>query len=91
MAWQLVAIWFVVAAATAWFVRDERRRQGDADLARAARYYAHIPRPRHVAPTTASVELPTLRRQGLLHSDRAYFDRYLAARIARPFSTSLKR
>lgn len=39
MAWELVAIWIIVAATIVWFVRDERR-QNDARLNERARAYA---------------------------------------------------
>ena len=91
MAWQLIAIWVLVAAAVAWFVRDEHRRHADAELARAARYYAHAPQFRHMGPDATAEVMPAFRQQGLLHADRAYFDRYLGRRLARPFTVSLKR
>ena len=50
MAWELVAIWLIVAATVIWFIRDEDRIKQQ-KLAERARLYAtgaawrHMPRP----------------------------------------------
>lgn len=49
MAWELLAIWAIVAAALAWFFRDERKEQ-NRKLNERAREFAttpawHAPRP----------------------------------------------
>ena len=46
---QLVAMWSIVGAAIAWFVRDEKRRYDEALSARAL-VYARVPHYRHPAP-----------------------------------------
>ena len=80
MAWQLVAIWMIVAAVVTWFIRDERRRRSDAELARAARYYAHAPQYQHRSVEAAvTVPSPVLRRT-LDDRDRAFMERFLRQR-----------
>lgn len=74
MEWQLLAIWAVVILAVLWFRRDEKRRRADADLARAARYYAHAPAYRHVSPQMQMLP-PTRRTGGLSPAQRALFKR----------------
>lgn len=83
MSWQFIAMWVVVAAAVIWFVRDERRRRADEELALAARYYAHAPRFRHVATPPIAPLMPQPRQQSLLRSDRAYFEQFLGKRPRR--------
>ena len=39
MAWQILAIWALVMASIAWFVRDERRLIANATMAQAAFLY----------------------------------------------------
>ena len=39
MAWQILAIWALVMASIAWFVRDERRLIANASMAQAAFLY----------------------------------------------------
>ncbi|MFC3704936.1 hypothetical protein ACFOOL_09215 [Devosia honganensis] len=46
MAWQVLAIWIIVAASLVWFMRDERRRRL-AMLERRARHFATAPAFRH--------------------------------------------
>ena len=38
MAWELLAIWLIVAATLVWFVRDEKRLRLDRLAARARQY-----------------------------------------------------
>ena len=45
---QLLALWGIVIVAIIWFLRDERRLRADAELAKAASYYAHVPKYQHV-------------------------------------------
>lgn len=71
MAWELLAIWVIVVAAVTWFVRDEKRRTAEADIARAARYYAFSPKYRY-----ALAESPPPPRKmpgGLTQAQRAFF------------------
>ena len=74
MAWQLLAIWAIVTLAVIWFLRDEKRRRSDAALQRAARYYAHAPKYRHVS--VAPVTQPPLRpiTSGLSREQREFFE-----------------
>ncbi len=53
---QLVAIWAIVIASLAWFVRDELRLRRLARLNRAARFYAAAPQYRHVQVESDPVE-----------------------------------
>lgn len=46
MAWQVLAIWIIVAASLVWFMRDERRRRL-VTLERRARHFATAPAFRH--------------------------------------------
>lgn len=74
MAWELMAIWAIVIATTVWFFRDERRLRAEAELQRAARYYAHAPKYRHVAvePVEAPAPAPQRRTGGLNREQRAF-------------------
>ena len=76
MAWELVAMWAIVIATVVWFIRDERRLRAQAELQRAARYYAHAPRYRHVAPNPVAqpVVAPQARTGGLSREQRAFME-----------------
>ena len=80
MAWELLAMWAIVIATVIWFIRDEKRLRADAELQRAARYYAHAPKYRHVA--VEPVTEPTLppRRTGGLSSEQRAFIREFSSR-----------
>lgn len=75
IAWQLLAIWAIVLSTIVWFVRDERRLEEEMVLARAARYYAHVPKRQSIRPEP--IPLPKPRSGPIRHSDRAYFQRVL--------------
>jgi hypothetical protein len=88
--WQLLAIWMITAATVIWFLRDERRVRAEAELTRAARYYAHAPRYRHVSalpePTPPAPVRPPA---GLSASQREFLTGFAVAnrsksRQARP-------
>jgi len=72
MLWELLAIWAMVIVTLVWFFRDEKRRVADADLARAASYYAHAPKYRHVAAEPIPVPVPVRRTGGLSEEQRAF-------------------
>ena len=82
MAWELLAILLIVAVAVTWFVRDEKRARADAEIERAARYYAHAPKYRHVS--AEPVALPTApvrpRTGGLSSEQRAFIEAFKASR-----------
>ena len=80
MAWELLAMWAIVIATVIWFVRDEKRLRANAELQRAARYYAHAPKYRHV--TVEPVAEPTLpqRRTGGLSSEQRAFIKEFSSR-----------
>lgn len=81
MAWQLLAIWAIVGVAVVWFVRDEKRLRQAADLQRAARYYAHAPKYRHVSAEPVVIqEAPPRRTGGLSQEQRAYIETLTAPR-----------
>ncbi|QQR38939.1 hypothetical protein [Devosia rhizoryzae] len=46
MAWELLAIWAIVATTVLWFVRDEKRLREERLMARA-RHFAVAPAYRH--------------------------------------------
>ncbi|SEP59468.1 hypothetical protein SAMN05428969_0034 [Devosia sp. YR412] len=73
MAWELLAIWLIVTGAVIWFIRDERRRRSEAHVARAARYYAHAPKYRHVPAELRNAPLPPQPTGGLTEAQRAFF------------------
>ena len=74
MVWQVVAMWVIVIVTITWFIRDERRLRSEAALARAARYYAHAPKYRHVATGgPALVPAPAPQVGGLSHAQRQAF------------------
>lgn len=75
IAWQLLAIWAIVLSTIVWFVRDERRLEEERVLARAARYYAHVPKRQSIRPEP--IPLPKPRSGSIRYSDRAYFKRVL--------------
>ena len=78
MAWELLAMWVIVIVTVTWFVRDERRIRAEADIERAARYYAHAPKYRHVAAEPAKPAEPPARRSGgLSERQRAFLTSYL--------------
>lgn len=78
MAWELLAIWVIVVATVIWFVRDEKRVKAEAELERAARYYAHAEKYRYVAAESTGERLqrhvptPQLRTGGLSADQRAF-------------------
>lgn len=73
MVWELLAIWTIVIVTLTWFVRDEKRRVADADMARAARYYAHAPRYRHeTAEPVVAAPAPQRRSGGLSDAQRRF-------------------
>lgn len=82
MAWQLLAIWAIVTVTVVWFIRDERRLVATAELKRAARYYAHAPKYRHVAagPIEASVAPAPRRGGGLSAQQRVTLAELMARR-----------
>lgn len=71
MAWELLALWAIVIGTVTWFVRDERRLRAEADIERAARYYAHAPKYRHVAVDPIMPDLPPRRTGGLSEQQRS--------------------
>ena len=74
MAWELLAIWMIVIVAVTWFVRDEKRRTADADIARAARYYAFSPKYRNAPAELRYAPLPPRHATGgLTEAQRAFF------------------
>lgn len=73
MVWELLAIWAIVIVTLTWFVRDEKRRVADADMARAARYYAHAPRYRHeTTEPVVAAPAPQRRAGGLSDAQRRF-------------------
>jgi hypothetical protein len=73
MAWELLAMWAIVIATVIWFIRDEKRLRAEAELKRAARYYAHAPQYRHVSVEPAEAPaLPPRRTGGLTQVQRAF-------------------
>ena len=70
MAWELLAIWAIVITVLTWFVRDEKRLRAEADVARAASYYAHAAKYRHVTPQPIPIPLPARRAGGLSEDQR---------------------
>ena len=71
MAWQLLALWGIVIVTITWFVRDERRLRVDAELAKAASYYAHAQKYRHLA-VDEPVPVPAQRVGGLSKTQREF-------------------
>ena len=70
---QLLALWGIVIVAITWFVRDERRLHADAELAKAASYYAHAPKYRHLAvDEPVAVPVPAQRVGGLTELQRKF-------------------
>lgn len=69
MAWELVAIWLIVAVTLIAFVRSEQRREM-ATLRSRARFYATAPSYRHQSAETPMPQpfMPT----GLSQSDRLF-------------------
>lgn len=86
MAWELLALWAIVVGTVVWFIRDEKRLRAEADIARAARYYAHAPKYRHVsaAPIEPPAAPPRRVTGGLSAEQRAFMQSLLAARQATP-------
>ena len=73
MAWELLAMWAIVVATIIWFIRDEKRLRAEAELKRAARYYAQAPKYRHVSVEPAEAPaLPPRRTGGLTQVQRAF-------------------
>ena len=73
MLWEVLAIWTIVIVTVTWFVRDERQRNADAELQRAAAYYAHAPQYRHSISQPDAVALPQKRAGGLTEQQRNFF------------------
>ena len=71
MAWQLLAMWGIVIVTITWFVRDERRLRADAELAKAASYYAYAPKYRHLT-VDEPVPVPARRVGGLTSKQREF-------------------
>ena len=88
MAWQLLAIWAIVTLAVIWFLRDEKRRRSDAALQRAARYYAHAPKYRHVSANPVPMPETVLPRRsgGLTQEQRAFITALMAPQSRAPHS-----
>lgn len=77
MAWELLAMWVIVVATVIWFIRDERRLRAESELQRAARYYAHAPKYRHIAVEPAAAPaLPHRRTGGLSSEQRAFIQNF---------------
>jgi O-acetyl-ADP-ribose deacetylase (regulator of RNase III) len=70
MVWQVLAMWTIVIATITWFVRDERRVRYEAAVAKAARYYAHAPKYRHMTAEPVAVPAPAARVGGLSPAQR---------------------
>ena len=73
MAWELLAMWGIVVATIIWFIRDEKRLRAEAELQRAAYYYAHAPKYRHVTVERVAEAAPPQRRTGGLSSEPRTF------------------
>jgi hypothetical protein len=54
VAWELIAIWIIIAAVVVWFVRDERQKRLSG-LMEQARSFATDPAFRHREPESAMV------------------------------------
>ena len=75
MAWEVLAMWAIVIATVIWFIRDEKRLRAEAEMKRAARYYAHAPQYRHVtAEPIAQPAAPRMRTGGLTRVQRAFIE-----------------
>lgn len=79
---ELLALWTIVVGTVIWFIRDEKRLRAEADIERAARYYAHAPKYRHVPARPTEPPAPPPRRPagGLTAEQRAFMQALLAAR-----------
>jgi hypothetical protein len=76
---QVVLMWAIVIGTVIWFVRDERRLREEAEMAAAARYYAHAPQYRHVVAAAAvatPVDAPARRTGGLSQSQRDFLNAF---------------
>ncbi|HTN61778.1 MAG TPA: hypothetical protein VL147_09500 [Devosia sp.] len=71
MVFQVLAMWMIVLATIAWFMRDEQRRR-DTMLSAQALAYAKAPHYRHQPPAEPPMPMP--RQAGLRAADRAYFE-----------------
>lgn len=80
MVLELLAMWAIVIATVTWFVRDERRLRSNAQLASAARYYAHAPKYRFGTRNVVEPVAPKPRSTSLLRNDRAFFDELISRR-----------
>jgi hypothetical protein len=80
MAWELLAMWAIVTATVVWFIRDERRLRAEADLKRAASYYAHAPKYRHISVEVEPEAVPQPRKGGLSHAQRTFITGFSASR-----------
>lgn len=82
MGLELLALWLIVAGTVIWFIRDEKRLRAEADIERAARYYAHAPKYRHVPPAPVEEPMPPVRRAagGLSPEQRAFMQALVAAK-----------
>lgn len=88
MVWQLLAMWTIVIVTITWFIRDEKHLRAEAALARAARYYAHAPKYRHVSvePTGEPAIPPRSPTGGLNREQRAFLAALAASKPAAPES-----
>lgn len=80
MAWELVAIWLIVAATFIWFIRDEKRVQSR-KLAERARFFATDTAFRHHGPLRAEAGLRP-REQGLTELQRKFIEELRRQRSA---------
>ena len=71
MAWQILAIWALVMASIAWFVRDERRLIANATMAQAAFLYPPSS-PGHDADDDSESPAQTGRRAELSSVEREF-------------------
>ena len=79
MAWQVLAMWLIVIVTVTWFVRDERRLRREAALARAARFYAHAPKYRHVTVDEEPIAPPRPAPRGLSQTQREFLEAWSKA------------
>lgn len=72
MAWELAAIWLIVAATLVWFMRDEKRLRQE-KLAEKARLYATGAAWRHRAGAPLAAAAPSAAHQQNLTALQAKF------------------
>lgn len=83
MAWEILAMWAIVLTTIIWFIRDEKRLRSEAELKRAARYFAHAPQYRHLTVEPAEAPLaakPLPRTGGLSREQRAFIEAFSTSR-----------